>query len=102
MGYESHECLYAFKNDVQADAAPRIAEMPVDLMNLPCGTGPSPSWGLSLGVIWANGLSPGVGVSSDVGRAWGPWGETVPCLSCDPPLLSGMCMLFSLAQWLAA
>ena len=85
--------------------------MPVDLVNLrcgirwgipslPCGAGSSSSWGLSLGVIWANGLRPGVGVSSDVGRAWGPWGETVPCLSRDPPLLSGVCMLFSLAQWL--
>ena len=102
MGHESHECLYAFKSDVHADAAPRIAEMPVGLMILPCGTGPSSSWGLSLGVVWADGLNLGVGVSSDVGRAWGPWGDTGPSSSRVPFFLSGMCTLFSLAQWLAA
>ena len=90
-----------------------MAEMPVGLMNLrcgarwgipslPCGAGPSPSWGLSLGVFWANGLGPRVGVSPDVGRAWRSWGETGPCSSRGPFLLSGMGTLFSLAQWLAA
>ena len=90
-----------------------IAEMPVVLMNLRCvmrcgvpslprGAGSSSCWGLSLGVAWAKGLSPGVGVSSEVGCAWGAWGETVLCLSRDPPLLSGMCTLLILALWLAA
>ena len=75
-----HECLCAFKNDDHADTASRIAEMPVVLMilrcvvrcgipSLPRGAGSSSCWGLSLGVAWAKGLSPGVDVSSDVGRA---------------------------------
>ena len=115
VGHESHECLYAFRSDVPADAASRIAEMPIGLMDLRCvmcwwvpslprGAGSSSCWGLSLGVAWAKGLSPSVGVPPVVGRvsAWGPWGETVPCPLRGPLLLFGTCALFILAQWLAA